>query len=55
MVEGSNIMDKIFVCPECGGKQFTHKTVIEDTDADGNRGRPVTYAKCAKCGNEIGT
>jgi DNA-directed RNA polymerase subunit RPC12/RpoP len=43
------------ICPECGSKEFTHKTVIEDTNADGQMGRPVTYAKCIKCGNEIGT
>jgi len=27
--------------------------VLEDTDADGNRGRYFTYITCSKCGDDL--
>ncbi len=42
-----------FLCPTCGSDaepEVIHRN--EDTDADGNRGRMVTYLKCRKCGDE---
>ncbi|MFP4662696.1 MAG: hypothetical protein ACLFPF_10920 [Halanaerobiales bacterium] len=35
-----------YTCPECGSLLRT-KTVNEDTDADGNRGRKVIYVFCS--------
>jgi predicted nucleic-acid-binding Zn-ribbon protein len=41
-----------FECPECGCTDLFMKTVYEDSDADGNRGRLAEYVTCKKCGYE---
>lgn len=41
------------LCNECGNDSFYSKTVMEDMDADGHRGRPVTYLKCDQCGKDL--
>jgi len=37
-------------CPNCGSFNTVVNKVLEDTDADGRRGRLVNYLKCYSCG-----
>ena len=39
-------------CPECGSCNVKVHTSLEDTDADGNRGRYVTFCLCRDCDGE---
>jgi len=46
--------NKNFKCPRCGSERFPKKqTFNEFTDADGNRGKKVTYIECRDCGYEV--
>jgi len=41
------------ICSECGCSEFETQRYIEDTDADGQRGRNATYYTCKNCGNTL--
>lgn len=41
-------------CPRCGNTYLQHRRSLEETDADGRRGRWLCEWYCELCGNEGG-
>ncbi len=55
LLKSNDTIDEVWECPDCGweGTPKSYKS-MEDTDADGNRGRLVTWIICPECEWEQG-